>query len=538
MPLKIFHVTSSQQLKIKTMTNPYHNLRNTHDGATAIGRSKITDSIIDRLINEHVSIVGSHYIGKSCLLRCVADQISSRSEFDDVVMWDLRHPIVNDDDEFYRELSEALKNQIKNSDSDANQYFQEASNQCYKGISEFFDFIASNSKRVLIIMDGLDHPLSSGNIGVKVWNNMCALSDKLSATFLTASRERIFKLCDTKEIAGSHFWERLKDPVELGALNESEINEFLGDLESIGEIDPGARKEIRNWTGGIPILLLRLCDLLYDAAASGTTRITNQTVNEAAERCLNEGRDDLEAIWENCGTVVKTTFLEIIESQEILSSDVNEEVKKCLLLSGLALPAGNKLKTGARLIAKFSESEKQGVATIQNLFGKKETYESNIQALAGIRLASAQCPEKDFYDIIEAAIEKIHQPGICMNNIRNIVDYAFDYIWAIEASDGEIPRFTKGESTFGKLPIDLGKQVGILRKLAMGSYGVTPKKVNRKIYALISFLQDAGNLGQHRRQEGRQSRDFETFGVNWAACCCMVAIQMLEELIEAEILTA
>ena len=515
------------------MSNPYHELREGPTRASALGRSSIVEQINGKLERTHVSIVGPHDIGKTCLLLHLAEVNADENTFSDIAFWDMHHPIVTNDEEFYRALADVFSSAISNPTYDASNYFFTNQNQTYRGISEFFDFVAENNDRILIVLDSMDDAISSGSITVDVWNNMCALSDKKSVTFLTGSRKRLYELCDTRELRGSHFWERLKDPIEVGALNESQIDEFLAPLEEIATIESGGRKEILNWTGGIPSLLLRICGCLYDEASAGTTQISNGTVNSVANTCATDAVHDLRPIWEECSTAAQGIYIKLVETGETLLADAGEPGRE-LILRGLGKVEGNKIKPSCRLLEDYSKSQETGMTPIRALFQEDEDYARNLQSLVTVRLQNLVCPDGILRDAVEDAIKDVGNPNVCIRRVRGILDSAFEVIWQVEAPDGLVKDWGVSDDDLPEpgraIPSDFSDQLRMIRKILERRTDWEPEKINRKISCLLSYSHTIGNFGQHQRGSDRQIEEVST---NFSASYCLIALQLIEELAAA-----
>ncbi len=512
------------------MPNPYKVFGN--PPPQMLGRTRLAERVLDRLRTQHVSVVGPRYFGKTVLLSGISEAEGAKQHFSDVVYWDLRHLTPANDGEFFAALADALRNQVKSCGNDAADYFASPEDKTAQGIIGFFDYLKDQNKRVLLIMDGMDQPLSSENLSPSVWDNLCALTERNSVSMLTASRKRLRQLCINPNSRTSDFWQRFVDPaVEMRALTREELQEFIKPLAGhAGSVAPGADTEIWNWSGGLPLLAAALCEQLQNTTNPGEG-LTNGKVAEAASVILADRADVLEALWQEFETEIQTTFLDLVQRAEMNRNDLPGVAGRLVAL-GLAQENGNRLKSHARLMAEHSSARREGLAAMTVLFAKPQDFERNLRALVELRLGHIPFTDGDLRDFVTNAVEKVAQPKVCLAGMRSIAEHALTLIWKVEAPDGEVPGFTSERSISfiekcdqGRLPTELGRQCQCLDLLTDTRNGVVPKKVNRKIFCLVNYMKALGDLGQH--QGGVQ------VDLAFSAKACLSAIQLADELVRA-----
>ncbi len=512
------------------MPNPYKVFGN--PVPQMLGRTRLTERVLDRLRTQHVSVVGPRYFGKTVFLSGIAAAEGAKQHFSDVVYWDLRHLTPAKDAEFFAALAEVLKSQVKSCGNDATDYFASTENKTAQAIVSFFDYLKDQSKRVLLIMDGMDQPLSSDNLSPSVWDNLCALTERNSVSMLTASRKRLRQLCVNPNSRTSDFWQRFVDPVvELRALTREELQEFLKPLaDHVGTIASGADTEIWNWSGGLPLLATAICEHLLNTVRAGGGLSTAQ-VAEVAGFILNERGDVVEALWQEFETEIQTAFLGLVQRAEMNRGELSGVAARLIAL-GLAQENGNKLKPHARLMAEHSAARRESLAALTVLFAQPQDFEKNLRPLVELRLGHITMKDADLRDFITNAVEKVAQPKVCIAGMRSIAEHALDLIWQSESVSNEVPRFTSDrglrfiqQCENNKLPPDLARQCQCLDLLTDSRNGVSPRKVNRKIFCLVNFLKSLGDLGQH--QGGVQ------VDLAFSAKACLSAIQLADEMVRA-----
>ncbi len=512
------------------MPNPYKVF--SKPAPQMLGRSRLAERVLDRLRTQHVSVVGPRYIGKTVFLSGICITEAAKQHFSDVVYWDLRHLTPANDAEFFAALAEVLRNQVKSCGDDATDYFAAPENKTAQAIISFFDYLKDQSKRVLLIMDGMDQPLSSENLSPSVWDNLCALTERNSVSMLTASRKRLRQLCVNPNSRTSDFWQRFVDPVvELRALTRDELQEFIKPLvEHVGTVALGADTEIRNWSGGLPLLAAALCEHLQDnvKACGG---LTIAQVTESAGVILADRGDILEALWQEIETEVQTAFLDLVQRGELTRAELSGVAGRLVAL-GLAQENGNRLKSHARLLADHSAARREGLAAMTVLFAKPQDFEKNLRALVDLRLGHVVIQDADLRDFITNTVEKVAQPKVCLTGMRSIAEHALGLIWQTESTNGEVPRFTSDrglrfiqQCENNRLPSDLARQCQCLDLLTDSRNGVSPRRVNRKIFCLVNYLKSLGDLGQH--QGGVQ------VDLAFSAKACLSAIQLGDEMVRA-----
>src|SRR5262249_25622408 len=145
--------------------------------------------------------------------------------------------------------------------------------------------LESDRYRVLIALDGFDAVLTTASLTRNLWDNLRDLAQWPSLCLVTGSRRPLRARCVTEPSQTSDFWEIFdSNPLGVGAFDHADWDELLAPLrDEAGTIAASGRKEIENWTGGVPVLTAGLLGCLFDRTGPEQT-IDKEVVDAAAMR--------------------------------------------------------------------------------------------------------------------------------------------------------------------------------------------------------------------------------------------------------------
>ena len=242
-----------------------------------------------------------------------------------------------------------------------------------------FDEMQRKGLRFLAVLDGFDHLLAGSDITRNLWDEMRYLGQMTSLRFVTGSRRRLRELCMTEESRTSDFWEIFYDtPKEVRCFEERDWNGFLDPFKQRGvTFDSSARKEIVNWTGGVPMLggLPYAGRLLAESPKD--TSLSKIHVDAIAKEVAEEKRDLLSALWDDCAIDLQSDLVELAD-RDIPLSEVPDQRRRDLQLRGFARLSRNKLQSSCRFMARYAQQQASEVANLNRLFGDVERFNSNI----------------------------------------------------------------------------------------------------------------------------------------------------------------
>ena len=356
-----------------------------------LGRERLFEELcrhLTRSTPNHVCVTGPRLFGKSVLLNHLASHFKDAGDhYAASLYWDLRHGTPMTDDDFRRQFAGRVKAALEPAQPELAEYLEIEEEGPGDLLQLVFRDMESKGLRLLAVLDGFDHVLAGSGMTRNLWDELRDLGQRTSLRFVTGSRRRLRELCMTEESRTSDFWEIFYDsPLEVGCFEDGDWSGFLDPFKMQGvTLDGSARKEIANWTGGVPILAAGLAGRLLAESPGGTT-LSKPQVDAAAEEIAEEKRDLLSALWDDCTVELRSDLAELAKG-EVPLSEVPDQRRRDLELRGFAHPSGNKLRSSCRLMARYASRKAEEVGNLRRLFGEAERFEVNIRSLLELRLA-------------------------------------------------------------------------------------------------------------------------------------------------------
>lgn len=490
------------------------------DTPPLLGRTKLINSLWNDLTNmtpSHVSVVGPRYIGKSVLLKALADRMSEEdSPYASTIFWDLGHQTPQSDEEFLKMLCNQLGKGILEFNPDYGQHLLSTHDSEYTEICEVLDALHEDRQKILMIWDGFDKPLSQGRLSRNLWDNLLELSRKPSLWLVTGSRKELHELIRDVNSVTSDFWGVFGKKLRVKVFDDDDIEAILSSIPEL-VFDPGAKKGLEQWSEWIPVLLLEILNQLV-SESKGRRQVNNEMVNQAAARASLELRGQLNLMWDECPAGARDLYALMTGRGEVLLSDTSIENRSCLIEKGLAKQSSNKLRATCRMLQEHVNGQRPDAGTMERLFGNWDNYRSNIRGLLERRLV--QIPsffEGNLHRLVGHAIGDIPgYPDYCLNNLTSIEELAFDLIWQKELGSKkiipqEIFSYWKQcvpsdktllkllEQPSGRVPTDRFLQCGLLQLLTGSKSGIDSKAqcVSKDTYVLINAIHSFRNRSQH-----------------------------------------
>ena len=546
-----------------------------------LGRGALVRQIERHLLKpspDHVSVVGPKHYGKSVLLRHLAgtyllgptgyrvlppDEPAElagtdrwgRSDYLATVYIDLQHDTPGSDGAFRRRFAEEIKATFQPdlwglSDHPAlwdslemfelPEYLDLENETSHESLDLVFTELEDRGARMLVVLDGLDYALFGTGLTRNLWDQLRSLAQKTSLRFVTGSRRPLRKLCKTEESRTSDFWEVFYDtPIRVAALDDSDWDAFLQPLLDAGcALDESARKEIANWTGGVPLLVCALLQKLWEQYRA-TPRLSKPEIDRAAGAVLGERRELLAELWDDCDVELRAD-LGALAAADIPVGDLSDGRRRALESRGFGRISKNRLRSSCRMMQHYAEERAPALADLTRLFGSSPDFEAHIRSLLELRLAQVARPgvDRDLRESVRNAVRDIEpDPKHALVWIRSIADRALALIW-----DAELPRSRTlppkwldewrhaGVKSLpedgGKLPYGSGLQCGVLR-LITGTDRVRRQSryVTKTTSLLVDHLQSVGSFGQHRENFPETN-----VSIGFAAASVLAAISLVENL--------
>lgn len=404
-----------------------------------LGRSALVrriESHLSRASPDHVSVVGPAYYGKSVLLEHVADAYRADSRhYLTTVSIDLRHAGIRSDGDFKRSLAEALKGALRPHRANVAEYLDIEEENVHELLGLVFDDLASEPSRVLVVLDGFDHVLAGADLTRTLWDQLRTLAQKPSLRLVAGSRLPLREVCRTEESRTSDFWEIFNPmPVRVGVLDDQDLEAFMEPLSDGGcTLDGSARKEIANWTGGVPLLVCALLGRVWNVR-DGTSTLSKPDVDQAAEAVLDEQRDLLGALWDDCDVELRADLAKLA-SAEVSRADLSERRLRGVVDRGYGRMAGTRLRGACRLMQRYAEQQEPAIENLKRLFGSSSGFETNIRSALEMRLEQVVTPRTDrlLRDFVNRAVRDLDEnPELAVNVVRGIATRALALVWEAE----------------------------------------------------------------------------------------------------------
>ena len=379
-----------------------------------------------------------------------------------------------------------------------------------------FEELRDQKKRVLLMLDGFDEVLLSTDITVNNWDNMRLLGEMPSVRFVTCTRRRLVDLCARPESLLSPFFNLFSVSSFLSPLTEGEVREIVEPLRRRGiSLESGVEKELYNHSGGIPIVASLICKQLWDSFVAGKTLITRNDLLEAISRVTsNEGKDILKALWKDCDEDERADFGDLIGGKIVNAFDIPGDRRDSLSQRGFISIDGNKVSVRSRAVEQYAKDHDTNASGLRRMFGSREAFDANIQALLQLRLSSLRGADPKICTFVRLAIQELDQPDVVLNQVRAAVERALDMWLVLEFPDRKIPvdwadgwrdkdrdgNDPEYRPPTGSVPTRRGGQCYLLHLVA------DPRKagktrVRQSTQLLIDTLHSIGDFGQHREGE-------------------------------------
>ena len=522
--------------------NPYQVL-----GATVpsmLGRAALVRRIEGHLLKpspDHMSVVGPAHYGKSVLLRHLADRHrEGSSKYLTTVHIDLRRDTPTSDGAFKRRLAEEIKAALQPHRPDLSELLAFEDEGVHELLVLVFDDLETSGARILVVLDGFDYALAGAGLTRNLWDQLRSLAQKASLGFVTGSRRVLRELCRTEESRTSDFWEIFYDtPIRVAALDDADWAPFLEPLLATGcTLDEPARREIVNWTGGVPLLVCALLQRLWERSGE-TSLLSKPDIDQAAAIVLDDRHELLAELWDDCDVELRAD-LGSFAVGGIPLADLSDRRRRALESRGFGRISKNRLRGSCRLMQRYAKAQAPDLVDLNRLFGTAPGFETHIRSLLELRLTQVAGPEvdADLRKYVGQAVRDVEpDPKLALTWIRSIADRALDLIWCAELlPDRKISREWLDEwrhagvnnmpDDDGKLPHGSGWQCGVLRLITGTEHLPRQSRyVTKTTSLLVDHLQSVGSFGQHLKEypEARIS-------IGFAAASILAAISLVENL--------
>lgn len=504
-----------------------------------IGRARLFKRMVGdltKLTPQSLSLVGPRFFGKSVVLSALAQDPRVTDAYCCVVQWDLGHQIPQSDEEFIAAMRKKLSMALVGKNDDIAKHLVKDT-AGYDELFESFELLETENRRVLMLWDGVDATIRSGKLTRNLWDNLLAVGKKDSLTLVTSSRRKLQELIRDAPSVSSEFW-LLFDPVRVDIMSEEDVNAFLEKAPNYN-FQLGANKELVNWTGGIPPLVVWLLNQVFAGNPPGA--ITPNSVNDAARNPDDKCSGILDHLWSDCSAPTADLYRHIVEAGQLDYGGLPKQERVALIDVGLIVQHNGKAGSACRLMETHIGGTNPEFGALARMFGSWDSYRANIRGILERRIAQIPHFDETLFHMVERAIEDLPEhPDTSLNNLSHIEDHALDLIWTKELGTDRclatdvISYWTQSPRDKNKLirpmmdddhweiPGDRGRQLTVLQYLTGSHQDFSQnmaKYVTKDTYVLLNAIHSFRNRSQH---SGGQSIDL---GV--AVSALMLCIELL-----------
>lgn len=481
---------------------------------------------LTKLTPSHLHVVGPPRFGKSVLLNHLASYFKDKSDhFVTTLYWNLGRHTPKTDDEFLRRFAAEIKKALQSVKPELAEYLELEDG----GLQEVFEDMKSEELRFLAVLDGFDEVVKESGITKYLWDEMTRFGEQGSLWLVTGSQRRLSELYSSEDSRMRNFSGIFFDtPLQVACFKSHDWSGFLGPLKSRGiTYDDSARKEIANWTGGVPELAAALAQRIFDKFRDVT--ISKSEVDEIAEKLARGRRELLEDLWNDCSINLQSDLVTLTRREEVQFFEVPDDLK----LRGFAHEyKKNRLRSSCRLMYQYAQQQEGKESNLQRLFGDAEDFNNNIPRLLKLRLNQIRAiprADRDLINHVELVIEDLQQRGPIpsLRSVRDIEDRALELIWNAELGpdDRSLPPTWQSDlpekwgDVVKEVPEDRGRQCTILRIKTRKN---VPEVITKPTQLLVDHLHSIGNFRAHMGKS--------TVSEPIAASFCLSAISLCESL--------
>ncbi len=497
-------------------------------------------SALTKTTPSNLSVIGPRWIGKTVLLKAIADRAreDAQSPYSLVLHWHLGHVCPTTDAEFISGLCGQLNETMLNHRKDYSHYQESLKKESFSHLKLITDFLSDDNEPILMLWDGLDKPLGQEKLSVHLWDQMRSIIDGKKHKIVTATRAPLDLLIRNEQASTSEFW-NIFDEVFVTPFSEADRDALLqiADLQMTN----GGKKEVMNWTGGHPRLLLELLNRL-SSSVSGAS-VDDQQVVEAATGMVRDVRSWLQSIWCECPQVGQDAYQALLRTGEAAVQEIGLQATELLRDRGFATVQRSKAKASCHLLKEHLGRTAGDSSSLVRLFKSPEDFRLNIGDVLRIRLEQITNVDRDLQRWVSQSILGLPEyPGDCLTNLTDIRDRALDLVMRHEFGPSlEVPKdlieYWKDQNQHqNKAVSDLSGQasprvsnnralqVGLLQLLTGGANNLESKarSVTKDTFAMISALHDLRNRKEHA--------DGQAVSESVAIATIMICLSLLESL--------
>lgn len=475
-----------------------------------LGRAAVLQRMTNALtkaVPDHLQVVGPRFAGKTVILHSLASRFrQSDSPYSGVVVWDLGHQTPATDALFMQRLALELASALRHSHHAYAEYLESNQGYPYQEAAEVLDLLGTDGKKVLVIMDGFDKPLSNGQLTRNLWDQLRELALKPALRLVTVSRRTLRDLIRHPDAQTSDFWNIFDPtPVRVGCFDENDLSAILATAPDL-DLAAGAKTELWNTSNGFPVLMLGILNELCELGTQGP--VSAEGMKAACDDVFSLLRDKIDALWTDCPPSSQDLLRLVLEQGTVTRNGISAPDAEMLIERGFVQSAANRLQRPNRMLARYLEEQPHEGGTLMRLFGTEDGFKRNFKGVLERRIGHLSGIDSALKRYLERGTEDLpDHPDVFLSNVRGIVNQAFELIWKAEVPNKLIPsqwmaiwkqnnerRVDEWETTFPQ-----GVHRVRLLNLITGTDRSVPcaRHVTKETYVLMNAIHGFGDFGQH-----------------------------------------
>jgi hypothetical protein len=405
-----------------------------------LGRDAIMHEMLSALTKStpsHLQVVGPRFAGKTVILHELARRLrEAKAPFTAVLIWDLGHQTPSTDELFMQRLARELSDALAENHASYAEHLKAPQVKPYQDIGEVLDALKDEGRKVLVIMDGFDKPLSSGQLTRNLWDQLRELGLKPSLRFVTASRRTLRELIRHPDAQTSDFWNIFEpSPVRIGCFDENDLSLILGQVPDL-QLTAGAQTELWNASNGFPVIMLEVLNVLSERGKGG--EISTDFVRSACAEAFPLLSDKIDSLWMECPPSCQDLLRRVQEECALSRTGVPHADADILIERGFIHQIGNKLQRPNRLLERYLNDQPNENTALARLFGAAESYQQNLKGVLERRIAQINGMDGALKRYLERGIEDMPKhPNVFLANVHGILEQALTLIWRAECWKSE-----------------------------------------------------------------------------------------------------
>ena len=332
--------------------NPYLNRSMIRDIKDFYGRKREAARIYSRIGTEHpqsVSIVGTRRIGKSSLLNFIYQEVNrekylKKSEQYKFIFIDFQERKNITLPEFLRALFELLSREFQGQ-------LNITEEPGYEGLKEIVTKIQQQGLKFIVLFDEFDSITQNQNFDMEFFAFLRALANRYDVAYVMSSGRRLQKLCHTKEIADSPFFNIFSNLFLPPFSQEEALTLICEPSKAAGyPLEPVA-DTILAMAGYFPFFIQIACSAFFEHALDYSGSIRDISLSEIHALFVEEVSGHFEYIWGHFSEDQQEVLLQLAEGKRPPKSQ--QYLLKELQKQGYVLGEGRKQRLFSSLFGKY-----------------------------------------------------------------------------------------------------------------------------------------------------------------------------------------